>query len=431
VGDEAVDPTSGEALVTKVARYRLLAALYGSQFIPLAFFLYGLSAVLRKRGVSLEQIALIQLLGLAWVAKFAWAPLVDRYGWRRLGHYRGWLLVLQTLLVVAVLALVPLDAVQDLPLVVALAGAIALLSATLDIAVDATAVVLLMPAERGVGNGIQKAGGYFGLLVGGGGVLIVYDRVGWAGALAVLAALTALPVPLLLRYREREVAPAVARLAVSFQALGSFFRQPGAARWAFVVLPLYYLGIVMTYPLVTPMLVDAGWPLERIGAVAILGGGMVAMLAALAGGALLTALGRRRALVAFGVVQAAALAALLPLAHGIASPLPVLAAVGLLNVAYAAAGTAIYTINMDWSRTRSAGTDYTLQDSFVHLWSQAAGAAGLGLAGAIGYPRVLGISVVIALAGVASATWLYRERLTPQPTMAAPVPAPITEEPKP
>jgi MFS family permease len=417
--------------VTKAARYRLLAALYGSQFIPLAFFLYGLTAVLRKRGVSLEQIALIQLLGLAWVAKFAWAPLVDRYGWRRLGHYRGWLLVLQTLLVVAVLALVPLDAVQDLPLVVAIVGAIALLSATLDIAVDATAVLLLTPAERGVGNGIQKAGGYFGLLVGGGGILVIYDRVGWAGALAVLAALTALPVPLLLRYREHKGPAAVRRLAVSFQALGSFFRQPGAPRWAFVVLPLYYLGIVTAYPLVTSMLVDAGWPLDRIGVVSLLGGGMVAMLAALTSGAFLTALGRRRALVVFGVVQVAALAALIPLARGAASPLSVLAAVGLLNVAYAAAGTAIYTINMDWSRARSAGTDYTLQDSFVHLWSQAAGAAGLGLAGAIGYPGVLGISVAIALAGVASATWLFRERLTPQPTMAAPIPDPLTAEPKP
>jgi hypothetical protein len=44
---------------------------------------------------------------------------------------------------------------------------------------------------------------------------------------------------------------------------------------------------------------------------------------------------------------------------------------------------------------------------------------------------VLGISVAIALAGVASATWLFRERLTPQPTMAAPVPDPLTAEPKP
>jgi Major Facilitator Superfamily len=416
--------------VTKAARYRLLAALYGSQFIPLAFFLYGLTAVLRKRGVSLEQIALIQLLGLAWVAKFAWAPLVDRYGWHRLGHYRGWLLVQQTLLVVAVLALSPLDVVQDLPLVVALVGVIALLSATQDIAIDATAVVLLAPVERGVGNGIQKAGGYLGLLVGGGGVLVVYDRLGWAGALAFLAALTTLPVPLLLRYREREAAPAVARLLVSFQALGSFFRQPGAARWAFVVLPLYSLGVVTAYPLVTPMLVDAGWPLDRIGAVSLLGGGMVAMLAALASGAFLTAVGRRRALIAFGVVQVAALAALFPLARGAASPLSVLAAVGLLNVAYAAAGTAIYTINMDWSRARSAGTDYTVQDSFFHLWSQTAGAACLGLAGTVGYAGVIGMSVAIALAGVASASWLYRERPTPQPPADAPGPVPFTAETK-
>jgi predicted MFS family arabinose efflux permease len=416
--------------VTKVARYRLLAVLYGSQFIPLAFFLYGLTAVLRKRGVSLEQIALIQLLALAWVAKFAWAPLVDRYGWRRAGHYRGWLLVLQTLLVIAVLALVPLDAVGDLPLVVVLVGAIAVLSATQDIAVDATAVLLLSPAERGMGNGIQKAGGYFGLLVGGGGVLLVYDRVGWAAAIAVLAALIAMPAPLLLRYREPEAGPAVRRLAVSFRALGSFFRQPGAPRWAFVVLPLYYLGIVTAYPLVGPMLVDAGWPLGRIGAVSLLGG-IVAMLAALASGAFLSALGRRRALVGFGVVQVAALAALFPLARGVAGPLSVIVAVGLLNVAYAAAGTAIYTINMDWSRAGSAGTDYTVQDSFVHLWSQAVGAAALGLAGAVGYPAVLGVSVAAGLAGIAGATWLFQERPTPSPTVAGPIPAPLTMETKP
>jgi hypothetical protein len=36
------------------------------------------------------------------------------------------------------------------------------------------------------------------------------------------------------------------------------------------------------------MLVDAGWPLDRIGAVSIVGGGTVAVLASLASGALLT-----------------------------------------------------------------------------------------------------------------------------------------------
>jgi predicted MFS family arabinose efflux permease len=400
--------------VTRGARYRLLAVVYASQFVPLAFLLYGLSAVLREREVPLERIAFVQLLGLVWVVKFAWAPLVDRYGSRRLGHYRSWLLAVQTLLTVAVLALIPVDVVTDLPLLVGIGAAIALLSATHDIAADAAAVRLLAPSERGVGNGIQRAGGYLGLMVGGGGVLIIYDRLGWGVALAVLAALTALPLPALLGWREEEVLPGVApRLGSSFRTLGSYFRQPGATRWALVVLPLYYLGIATAYPLVTPMLVDAGWPLDRIGAVSIVGGGTAAVLASLASGALLTRLGRRRTLVAFGLVTAVAIMALFPLAQGQSGTLAGLAAVALLNIAYASAGTAVYTINMDWSRPGSAGSDFTVQDSLVHLCSLLAGAAGLALAGVLGYPRTLGLSVILGLAGVAAAAWLFQQPSTP------------------
>jgi hypothetical protein len=143
-------PIVSEARVTRGARYRLLAVVYASQFVPLAFFLYGLSAVLREREVALERIAFVQLLGLVWVVKFTWAPLVDRYGSRRLGHYRGWLLAVQTLLTVAVLALVPVDVVSDLRLLVGGGAAIALLSATHDMAICAAAVRLLGPSERGV-----------------------------------------------------------------------------------------------------------------------------------------------------------------------------------------------------------------------------------------------------------------------------------------
>jgi hypothetical protein len=35
--------------MTTGARYRLLELVYGCQFIPLAFFLYGLTAVLPER----------------------------------------------------------------------------------------------------------------------------------------------------------------------------------------------------------------------------------------------------------------------------------------------------------------------------------------------------------------------------------------------
>jgi MFS family permease len=395
------------------ARYGLLAALYGSQFIPLAFFLFGLPAILRAQGTSLEQLGLLHLIALVWVVKFLWAPLVDRFGSRRLGHYRGWLLSTQALIVVGVLALSPLDVSDDLPTLIVAIGIIGVLSATQDIAADATAVRLLAPSERGVGNGIQKAGGYLGLMIGAGGGLLVYDTWGWPTALVFLAVLTALPMPVLLRYHEAPPTAGTRAPRITMRMLADLFRQPGAARWAFAVQPLYLSGIAVAYPLAAVMLVDAGWALPQIGTLSIIGGGSVAIVAALVAGTTLSKVSRRHALIGFGVGQVAAIGTLLLLAGGIDGGLPGLVAVGLLAAASAATGTAVYTINMDWCRTATAATDYTVQDSLVELCLQVTGAAALALAGLFGYRAVLVIAMLLSLAGIAAVTALFRRQPVP------------------
>jgi len=68
---------------------------------------------------------------------------------------------------------------------------------------------------------------------------------------------------------------------------------------------------------------------------------------------------------------------------------------------------------MDWSRPGSAGSDFTVQDSLVHLCLLLAGATGLALAGVLGYLRTLGLSVILGLAGVAAAAWLFHQPSTP------------------
>jgi predicted MFS family arabinose efflux permease len=369
---------------------------------------------------------MLQLLALFWVVKFTWAPLLDRYGFRRLGHYRGWLLILQGLMVMAVVLLLPLDVGEDLPLIFGLVATIAFLSATQDVATDATAVKVLHASERGLGNGIQLASGYFGFIVGGGGILVIYDHLGWPAAVGVLAFATAVPIPFLLRYREAQ--PDVGgtvqrRRTVSLSALANFFHQPGVARWLLIVLPLNYMGIATAYKLITPMLVDAGWPLDRIGAVVAFGGGAVAMASALSAGAVLNAIGRRTALLAFGAVAAAAIA-MLALISGRAPVAVVLGAVALVNVAYASVGTAIFTMSMDWSRRDTAGTDYTVQTSFAVLCSDVAGATGLSLAGYAGYTTVIAASLTLALGGMAAAAWFLSEPPVLEPT-DAPVPVPL------
>jgi len=54
-----------------------------------------------------------------------------------------------------------------------------------------------------------------------------------------------------------------------------------------------------------------------------------------------------------------------------------------------------------------------VQDSLIHLCTQLTGAAALGLAGTLGYPRMLGLSVVLGLAGVVAAVWLFHDQPVP------------------
>jgi predicted MFS family arabinose efflux permease len=269
-------------------------------------------------------------------------------------------------------------------------------------------VHILNVSERGVGNGIQLAGSYGGFLIGGNAVVVVYDRIGWGAALTVLAVLTAVPLPFLLRYREPARTP-VHRPSISPAAVGGFFRQPGAARWALVVMPLYYLGIASAYPLITPMLIDAGWRLDRIGTVLVVGGGTVVIAGALAAGGVLSAVGRRRALVLFGFMQVAAGVGLVPLTRPQPTVAVVLAEVALLHLAYAVTGTAIFTVSMDWTRPDSAGTDYTVQACFAQLCSHGAGAVSLALAGSFGYSTIAALSAGLGLVGT-GAVWLFQRR---------------------
>ena len=398
-------------------RYLLLASLYTTQFLPAGFFFFALTAVLRRQGASLERIGFLYLLVVLWVLKSLWAPFIDRYGWGRLGHYRGWLLVLQSLMVVGVVSLMPVDPVSQPFLLFSLVAVIAFLSATQDVAVDAVAVRLLEERERGPANGIQFAAGNLGVLIGGGGLLLVYDHLGWYFAVGILAVLTAVPVLLVIYLLEPQTISRTGDdgIRVSLSAIAAFFRQPGVGRWIWAVVPFFYLGISLPNRLITPMLVDAGWPLGRVGSVATMGGGVIAMLAALGAGAFLRRHRRRTVLVVLGGVQLIAIAAAVPLAMGASRPIAGLVAVVFLNIGYAATGTAVFTINMDWARPQLAGTDYSILSSWAIIWADVLGAAGVGVAGVVGYGWMMVAAFALAVTGLSSVAGIGRAKTGVQP----------------
>jgi predicted MFS family arabinose efflux permease len=407
-----------------------LLMLYVTQYVGVGFISVGLLAILRDGGVDLATLGSLTLIGLIWPLKVFWAPLLDRFGSATRGHYRSWLLVLHSGMVVALLALLPFDDPgASLGALVPICAVYILLSATQDIAVDAIAVGLLGPQERGAGNGVQVAGAYLGTVLGGGVCLVVHDRVGWTAAVVLMAGLTALGLFTVWRFEEPAREYRVVGTGAAYRALLTVFRQPGCGRWVFAAVTLLYVGFGAAWSLVTPALVDAGWSEARIGIVTGVVVSIPAVVAGLVAGGLVNRFGRGRVIVGGGALLALSTLGLLPLLHGTAPLAGAVAALCAFMAAYTVVNVVIYTVNMDYARAATGGTDFTMLSSVGLATSFVAAWIGLTAAEYAGCPAVAIGSIALVAAGVVLAVRHQRRfapgaAQSPDPAVpVAPVPA--------
>src|SRR5689334_24643423 len=126
----------------------VLFVLGFSSGLPLYLTGSTLQAWLVSAGVDLGRIATLSAIGLAYTFKFAWAPVFDWLELPFLGRRRGWMLALQVALIAAIAAMGAVDPVAAPGLLAALALAVAVLSASQDIVIDAYKADVLAPGER-------------------------------------------------------------------------------------------------------------------------------------------------------------------------------------------------------------------------------------------------------------------------------------------
>ncbi|MDK7741726.1 MFS transporter [Helcobacillus massiliensis] len=381
----------------------LVASLYVTQYLGVGFIYVGLTAILRREGVSLESLAAVSLAGAMWALKPLWAPLVDRFGRTKTGHYRTWLLMLQPLLALASLALVAIpEPAQHLGVLGALIALYTFISATQDIAADGLTARAVNDATRPLANGIANAAQWVGNILGGGVIVLIFDAFGWGPAMIALAALCLIPLPLTLRHRERLPDAPEPRLGPAYASLVRVFRQPGGRMWGLAVMPLFLAGTTAAYGLLSPALTDAGWGLDRLGWVLGMFLAIPAAAASLIVGPCVRRFGVSCCLLTAGLVDAFAVIALLPLASGWA---PVLLTVVVLSVfvaAMAAASTIVYTVNMSLARPGSEATDFTVLAAVAMTASYVLGAALMHAAGTVGYAPVFLVSAALAFLGTAA-----------------------------
>jgi PAT family beta-lactamase induction signal transducer AmpG len=175
--------------------------------LPLALTGQAMQAWLSVEGLDVATIGFLSLVGLPYTFKFLWAPLMDRFELPILGRRRGWLVLTQLALAGGLLAMASTSPSQATRAFALLAVAVAFLSASQDVVIDAYRTDLLPATERGMGSSLNVLGYRLAMIVSGGVALIWTDAQqggGWswptvyrlmAGLMVVAAVLSALVLP--------------------------------------------------------------------------------------------------------------------------------------------------------------------------------------------------------------------------------------------
>ncbi|MFG1417928.1 MFS transporter [Xanthobacter sp. V0B-10] len=301
----------------------LVVILLGfSSGLPLALTGTTLSVWMTESGVSLGSIGLFSLVGLPYTLKFIWAPLVDALDVpvlsRLLGRRRGWLLATQLALLAGILFLGAQNPLAS-PFMVALGAlAVATVSATQDIVVDAFRVERLDTSEQAAGMAGYVAAYRIGMLVSGAGVIALVAYLEAHGAVRAdvwfwgyVAAAAFVAVGIIATFMAREPAApvreegvgAVARVVST--AVGAFSeflaREQAVAILLFVL--LYKFCDAFAGVLTAPFVISIGFDKATYAGI-VKGVGLgAALLGGFAGGFIARALPLATCLWVGGVLQ--------------------------------------------------------------------------------------------------------------------------------
>jgi len=364
-----------------------LAALYIAQGVPFGFATDYLPVVLRQANYSLTEIGAVTWLQLPWQLKIFWASIADRPFAR--ARTRGIVLVAQILLGVVLCgyAIAPLTEAPVLWFV--LTAAAALVASTQDVFVDATAVRLLGPSDRGLGNTAQVAGYRLGMLVGGAWLLLLVGRIG--NRAAVLSCGAIVGATAIAAYAMRPNGAEIPHeKAQPMVVLSTLF---GRASWPVLALAFFFkIGMhIATIPM-KAMPVDAHWTNEQIALAVVVVGISAGLTGAAAGGAFHSRASEPRALTIAALFQAAVCVPLLVALHTGVKIFWTSVAIAVENFASGFGTTVLFAALMSATRRSDAGLHYTMLTSANALGLFVGGLVG----GAVGEHFGKGTAFVVA-----------------------------------
>jgi PAT family beta-lactamase induction signal transducer AmpG len=370
-----------------------------------------LQAWLKDSGISNTTIGVLSLVGLAYTLKPLWAPLLDRYVPPFLGRRRGWIVIFQGALAVALTWMAyhgPEGGLTSLALV---ALVVAVLSASQDIVIDAWRTDLVSSVERGPAATATNLGYRAASWFAFSGALILADFAGWRVTYLVMACCMAgfMFVTVFTPEPQSRVPPPRTLAEAVRGPLAQLLTNDGMLL-LIAALVLYKVGDAFALKLFTPFLMDVGFTKTEIGAVTKTVMLIANIAGAVVGGLLMMRLGLVRALLGFGLLQAVAnlgYAAVAVTGHDI---FVMAIAVFVDNFVGAMGNTALVVFIMGLCDVRFSAFQYALLSALAVLPRNVLGAPAGFLSDEIGWAAFFVVTFFTALPGLAM-VWWQRERI--------------------
>ncbi len=388
----------------------VVAFLYFSEGLPFGLINNLLSVYFRVKKISLEEIGLLSLLGLAWSLKILWAPLVDRFGQRYM-----WIFPSQLAAAFLSVLMAIFDPVTEKTLFWLILAGICLASATQDVAADAYTIDILEEKELGPANGIRSASYRVALVASGGILVMLSDFAGWsltfiaaAFIMAILALLVfSWPV---FRHRRPVLSPPPRLWEQYVHPIHRLF-QKSNFREAVLFILLFKVGEAMLVAMANPFWIDRGYTPGQIGFVVGTLGTIASIVGALAGGSLTARWGIIKSLWILGAIQATASLGYTLSSLPFAPSYSFYFAALLESLAIGLATSAFLSFLMKLCDKRFSATHFAFLSILFGLGRSVAGVFSGYSASWLGYPVFFLVTFVVGLIPLALIPWL-------KPTMA-------------
>ena len=155
----------------RMLKIALLGAISGFPWVLIGS---SLSLWLKEDGLSRSTVGWAGLIFAVYAFNYLWAPLIDRiqipYLTKKIGHRRGWIVLMQLLILISLFLWSVIDPSENLALVISVGLLIAIASATQDITVDALRIEQIGENESrsmAAGAAMAVVGWWSGYKLGG------------------------------------------------------------------------------------------------------------------------------------------------------------------------------------------------------------------------------------------------------------------------